>query len=667
MAKKKKIVVPHKHNEEVENYLASMVSEELETSKRNQSAEMGDFESLIDIVECKRTEKDYDWMSDVFIPELPSILLTDASTWANQYFQSRDFVDVKLEGSNPNDLLICKAVKKLINNTLNRRDLYHYHKYIRAKMINFMKGHVYIICWWEQETKQVKVGESVNRIPLNVDIYGEEFLDPTTQQRAFKEKKEDVYREKIIKDHFNYEVLDPRNVFTDDKYCYSIQEKDWVIVRWEKSYEELKADEKKNKYFNLNVVKELIDNPIETDTAKDSYRKGTNTSPVSGTPVKRFDVYDRFGKMYAIIEERDGEENPIKIKPGVDSSGNVLDNAELVSGIMTFAIIGSSKILVRFEPTPNIDSRGRPYYPLVRGWCYIHPTKDTGLSDGKYGKEIQSAINDNFNMGADRVKLATLPVFKGRKLSLQDNSSVYMEPEHVIELEDPNDLVELKISDDITGTLNIQATLKAIMEQTLSTYPTTMGALPEHSSTTATAIAGAETRTNARSNYKSLTFEYTFFMEFYNLILQMTYMFARPQTLMMLMGEDAYNFSPDNDYTYTPVSSNIEMEYNKYKKIQLFDQTIGRLSGLVQQLPALVPIIAHMIQRQLELQGDEYQVVGKMIENLSKSKPQGKEGEQGGQGVEQPKDMEETPTSNQTGNPQSTQEEMTRSMTGGMI
>jgi hypothetical protein len=187
-----------------------------------------------------------------------------------------------------------------------------------------------------------------------------------------------------------------------------------------------------------------------------------------------------------------------------------------------------------------------------------------------------------------------------------------------------------------------------------------MGELPRNPSTSATAVAGAEQRSNIRANYKSLTWEYTFQLDFYWIILQMTWQNARPKTAMKMMGKYAQFFDPDETYTYSPVTPAVESEFNKYRKIQLYDQTIGRLAGFSKTVPEVIPIIAHMIQRQLELQGDEYQDIAGMIEKLSKAKPQPEPGEGGGGGGEQPKNMRNLPVSNQTGTPQTEMEMGTR-------
>ena len=634
-----------------------VVDSEYKNAASMKSDENMEFESLIDILEGKRNEKDYDWMSDYTLPELISIIQTDASSWASVMFQSRDFCEVKLDGDNPDDFLKAKSAKKCINQTLNDRDIFYYQKYMKLRLINSLIGRCYILAWWEQELKSEDITVQVAKTVM------QNVQDPQTGQTVQRPSIQRVQKKQTISrpltDHFNFEVVDPRNVFTDSKYCYTAQQKDWITIRSEASYTDLKRDEQKNRYFNLDKVKDALQGqPKDTDTKKETYGKGEDGS-IPKTPVTYFDIIDRYGKFWAMVTDRDKYGNPKRSTPGVDEAGLPKDGAELIEMIITFVIIGSTKIMIRFQPTPFIDAQDKPYKPIVRGWCYVHPSKDIGLSDGKYLHQLQIAGDDNFNMGMDRVKLATLPTLIGNKNALDDNSTVYFEPEHVIEVNDVNnDLKEIKIQDNIQGSLQVGAVLKSYSEMVTATYPTTMGALPDKAATTATAVAGADSRTNQRQNYKSLTFEYSFLVEFYWTILQMTYRFAHNDTIMKMLGEDAKHFDANEDYTYSPVTANIETEFKKEKKIQLYDQTIGRLSGMIKMLPELVPIIAHCVQRQLELQGDEYNQIAGMMQKLSKAKPRDEES------GEQVKDGQAPPTQNQSGLPMSGIEKATRNTAG---
>jgi hypothetical protein len=228
--------IKHKYKEDVERHITKqIVDEEYAVSKIAKSTEMMEFESTVDMLECKRNEKDYDWMSDIFIPELPSIILTDASNWASQYFQTRDFVEVKLEGTKETDKQKCEAAKKCINQTLNRVGLHHYQKYIRARTINALHGQVYIVCWWEKKKASKITGYQDQTEQLGVDIYGNEITDPENQVPETRTTQVPVMGEEILYDHFAYEVVDPRNVFTDGKYVYSVQDKRWLTIRSEKS------------------------------------------------------------------------------------------------------------------------------------------------------------------------------------------------------------------------------------------------------------------------------------------------------------------------------------------------------------------------------------------------------------------------------------------------
>ncbi len=640
------------------DYLAELLYSEYLVSKSNQGYDNSDFEMNLDCLDGKRNEKNYEWMSDISTFDYASIVLTEASSWANQMFQSRDFVDPILEGDKPEDMSKCRAAKKVINKTLNNREIYHYQKYMRARTINATASCVHALCYWEKDVEIIDRGRKKIPYRAYLDELGQE-TDQPTDVVGIKHKSVNIQQKIIHKDYFNYEILDPRNVYYSNNYSYSIQEKDWIIIRSEESYETLKANEKANGYFNLDKVKEM-NAPQQTDTSSETYNKDEQENKPPKVVIKYFDKLMRFGKTWAIITEKEKDGYPLKIIQGMDEFGQVKDGAELVECIIEAIVSGSSKIIIRFQPQFCRVKSGRPYRPLIRGLCYVHPVRDTGANDGTYLRQLQVATDDTVNMSNDRVQLATMPTLIGKRYVMEDNDTVKFQPEHVILVDDPaTDLQEVKIRDNIQGAMQQVALFQTKMHQLPGVYPPTMGdAGGLKASTTATAVAGTESRSNLRSNYKALTFEFTFNLDFYWMILQMVYQFAENETAMDLMGEDAQSFDPNPLFTYQPVSSNIEMEYSKDKKVQRYDQLLGRISGLAQGNPAIIPIIAYIIGRQCELLGDEYRMIEKMLKQLSKTPMQ----PEGGEGTQQPKDAQALPTSNQNGQEMSMQEMYARNM-----
>jgi hypothetical protein len=586
----------HYFNEEIENQLVTIVLDhELQSAQSNNAKETADFEASIDLLEGVRSEKNYDWRSDISIPEFASIMLTDASIMANQYFASKDYVNVYLEDEKPDAKVKCRAVKRCINEALNNPQIYHFQKFMRARITNSLYGMVWLKCWWDKEKRREVTGYKPVVSELDVDEYGNQMVDYENQIPATQIVDEPVVEDVVYMDRFNYDVVDPRNVFTSSEYCYSAQQKQWIIVRSEMTYEELFENKEKNGYFNLELLKP-VKPPVDTETSTETYNKQEGKSKPDKTPLKPFDIYERFGKFW-VIKDKKGW------KPGIGEDGLPLEDAQLVEMIVTIAQAESSSFLIRFQECPYRTKKGHHYRPLIRMVCYIHPTKDTGMSDGKYARDLQVAINDTFNISNDRVQLATLPVMKARKYALEDNSTVYIAPEHVIELEDPKDLEFLEISDNIQGALAQMNILTNKMQQVTSIYPTTMGQTGD-ASTTATAIAGSESRTNMRTNYKSLTVEYTGLTELYWQIIQMTWQFAEAETAYKMMGEDVFAFDPEDEYTYIPLSQNIEQEQSKYRKLQTIDQFIGRLAAVPN--PKTFVLINKLISKAFELMGDEY-------------------------------------------------------------
>ena len=642
-----------------EDVVNKICFDEFTTSKSNYSGYISDFEAALDMLECQRNEKDAEWLSDVFLPEAPSIFLTEASQEAGKYFSTRDYVDVYLEGSKPEDFASCKVAKKSLNLQLNNKRVYHYQKYMQARDINRLLGFVYAVCWWDQKVETVKVGEKQYRKPVFDE--SQNIIINDMGEPVFQDVTEDVFDDVVVYDHFNWMPLDPRNVFTSNKYVYSAQQEESIIIRSEQTYEELKAREQDNDYFNLELLKdEKIKSHTETETSAESFNKDDKfMKPKNEVP--KWDVLERYGMHYCIVKESDHFGYPTKVEIGYDSNGLPLEKAELCHVRQTTAYRGNTKVLIRFQAEPLRDGAGVPYIPIIRGLCYVHPTKKIGMSSGKYLRELQIAINDVINLSLDRTKLSMLPTFIGNKYMMEDNDTVYIEPEHTIEMEDVAQFREMKISSDIQGGLGMYSLMRGLTQQVEAVYPNTMGEVGK-ASTTATAIAGADSRSNVRANYKELTFEYTFLTEFYWMILQMQWQFMHKKTIEKIFTPDEISaFKPTGDYTYQPVTSGIELEQNKNRKIANYDQIIGRLSGLAQGNPAIIPIIAYIVGEQLQLMGLEYRAIQPMIEKLFKTPMQPEEGAQPGQ----PKDMKPEATSNQTGLPQSNMEDQTRQ--GAMI
>ena len=120
MAKKKKESYEKNKFKNAESFIKSLVIDtEYTTAKSNNQQEYSDYESILDMVELVRAEKNYDWKSDIFIGLLLSHMLTDTASWAAQDFASRDFVDIYLEGNQPDDKKKAKAAKTLLNQLLN--------------------------------------------------------------------------------------------------------------------------------------------------------------------------------------------------------------------------------------------------------------------------------------------------------------------------------------------------------------------------------------------------------------------------------------------------------------------------------------------------------------------------------------------------------------------
>ncbi len=237
------------YSEEETKALANLIIDgEYVVGQSNNNIPDADYLDYLDMFDCERTEKNYDWMSDIYMPEFLAQMLTQSAIEAGLYFRTHDFVEVYVGSEDEMSIRSAKVSKDLINKTLNRRDLYFYQKYMRAVNMKNICGVAYFRCWWEQETVIEKTGTQM--VPERIGTTPEgEPIETMSEQ--------DVHEEFVLKDHFNFDVVDPRDVFTDTSYTYSLQEKKWVILRFNSTIDELEANADTMEYFDLDKLKDV--------------------------------------------------------------------------------------------------------------------------------------------------------------------------------------------------------------------------------------------------------------------------------------------------------------------------------------------------------------------------------------------------------------------------
>lgn len=646
--------------------IKSVHDDELVPAKQNTDAMCDEWDSFIALLDNERTEKFYDWQSDLRIPEFPSHVLTQSSIDANRDFSTRDFVECYLEEGTEQALKAADAAKELINRTLNQRHLYYYQKRVRGKMLAQLLGETYFECWWEQELKPTVVGQK----PIEDDVFDEESGEIIQSAGDMEDVEADI----PIVDRFNYDVIDRRKVHTDSRYVYSLQEKDFVWFERDKTLDELIRDQERCGYFNLDKVKKAFKGDVTTDVQEDLQYKDGDETRIYSKSGRWVTTYKRYGKFWCLPKERDEETGlPTEADFGLDKDGFPKPKAELHEMIIELVKVpgASSPITIAFHPTPYVDAYGKPFRPIGRGKCYIHPTKDAGFGDAKFAHDLQIGIDDSFNLGRDKAMLSTLPLFQVREASYADNDTLYIEPSHFIKVQEVGDITEFKIQDNSQSMINQIAMLTNSMQQFDAIQPVTMGRLPGAASTTATAVAGAEQNAGVRSSFKSMTWEYTADMEFYWFIMHMTGVFAKPETGIQLLGDKVYDFDPRRDYWFKPVSSAVESEQSKQVKTKNLTQVLQILTPYAQMYagqPQFTSIINHLIKRILTYVGDEVsQVTGKLLDPSVPAMQPGMEGGPEGMmpgGVQQSKALPSPETSNQAGMPMSPTEMLARR--GGM-
>ena len=659
-------------DDKVEERLCLDFNAEYGQSKQNRQQDCDDFENWIDMFEQKRTAKEYQWLSDIKIPEYVSQELTQASMDAALCFKTRDFAEIYLEDTSDEAKDAASAARTLINRTLNRHDLFYYQKRIRAGTLARLSGEVHAECRWSKASQDVVVGHEL--VESDVDINDQPITDRTTQLP--KLKPQPITKRQTDVDQFEIEIIDNRNIFYDSSYTYSLQRKPYVIVRSERSLEWMKRNAATEGYFNLDLLEEAAPPPDETETSQETYNKYRDYSPTPKSPLRMYDVLKRYGWAWCLVEERDQDGVPSKVKPGMDDEGKIKDKAELHELVQSYASTAGELTLVAYHPTPYIDCFNRPYRPLLRGLCYLHPTEDGGFGDAKHAHDLQIGLDDTINMSNDRTKLATMPVFTVNKYGAfeENRDEYYWEPGHFIPRINKDDLEELTVQDNIQGAMMQAEFFRQGMRQLTAMDQSVQGKMPA-ASTTATSIMATEQRSDTRSNFKALTWTHTWDAELYRQIMQMTWRFAEPETGFKLMGDKVYKFRPDLDYFFKPVTAAIESEQSKQVKLRNYTGLLQMFTPYMQLFanqPGFILFLDDIFQDIAECMGKEIErAAGKLLNpNIPPMNPKGgQEGQdQGGPGAQQHKmgmDALLLAPSNQQGIPQGVIQSQARMNAGG--
>ena len=628
--------------QEANRLISIVVDDEYVVGQSNNAIPDGDYMDYLDMFDCERTERNYDWMSDIYFPEFLSQMLTQSAIESNLLFKTHDFVEVYIGSNDELHQRAARASRDLINTTLNRRGLHFYHKYMRAINTKNINGATYFRCWWEQETVKQKTGRTRT-------VIKDGGVDPEGNPIEFFDEEE-IEEDIVTKDHFNFDIVDPRDIFTDNSYVYSLQEKRWIIIRFNATIDDLQGQKDEMEYFNLDKLEDLISqHETKVKGDKTTHHGLDNKVEPNRTPLKEWEIIQRLGKHWVLVDERDEDGNPIRVTSGLDENGGKKQRASLEEMVITFALNGNQRILIGYHPQRNVDSDGNTYRPIVRGLCYIHPAKDDGMGDGKCLKELQIGINDTINMENDRTKLATIPVMQGNEHDITDNESLVWEPGAFWQTESGQVLTEVQVSGDVNAALNQVSLYRGAMQQASGISSETQSQLAAPT-TTATATANQAARSDNRASYRTLTMENTGLCEVYWIITQMSARHMKQDTALKMLGErNVQFFNPTLDFTYKPISASADTDSSKQAKIQNWVTILGYIINDPERRPA----VDFVLNELAGLMGKEYETFGgKFLADTSAPPLPGTGGQQA-QGLS-------VPTTNQSGLPQGQQEQQVR-------
>ena len=565
-------------SEDIQQSIITGLSDDFVIAEQNMDTVNEGFDDFYDMIHCKRANTENEWESDVSLPEFTSRLLTQIGNFVAKYFASRDYVETDEDAGDAKTQAGAKVSKDLLNSLLNQTDVHYFQKIVRLLMFVWPSGWGVIKGDYKQKIEEYVSGYNT-KFEAATDEEGSYlaedggvYEDSYTQKPLYNNIEEPIYDIRVIEDKPVFDVYPNQNVYFSPEYAYSLNDKEYVVFEDPSmALDKLISVADQNDYFNLHLLE-------EKKSGEDTSQDDTNVDDlkdIPNPPSPKFRILEWWRKYPVIVKERSEDGKIIKGEPGIDKNGDVKDGAELVEcKITTAEDKGDSKPLMIGFSVSKHSKR-----PMVRFLCYIDSLKDTGFGDGELTQQLSSSIDDNFNLGNFRTKLATTPAFKAKRFSGVPDK-IRVSPEEAILVENMDDLLELNIQDNIQGTMVQNSMLSSRFDAAMATSAQTMGQSPDRAET-ATQAGIISQRAEVRISMKGTNLEFVGFTEFYDMLLTLCNDFMLPQTLETLVGEQFNLYNPQKMARFRPVSQALETEESKNYKMKMVPQ----LMGMVAQFP----------------------------------------------------------------------------------
>ena len=590
---------------EIQKSLLGHLSEEIQVARKNNEKTDEDFDVFYNMVHCIRNRKPNEWEADIALSDYTSRLLTQIGNFAAQYFSSTDYVEADIDSEDAKDVMEAKAAKRLLNILLKDPDAYYFHKVIRLINFVFNTGYGIIKGGYRQRVNSVfshvEYKSEVVTDPMTGAILADDgmpFADPMMQRPAYNQIEDPIYIDKPEIDKPIFDVYPNKCVLMSPEYCYSLNDKEFVIFTTERTLSQLKDEQEEMGYFNLEFLEKIVP---EGKRGEDTYNHDGEIVPQPQPPEKTYILYERWG-TYPCKQGKDGE-----YVPAIDEQGQFEDDYELHECIIHTVSEPSNdapEYVIGFRKSKH--SRR----PMVRFLCYVDMVDDNGFGDGAVNRETQIAIDDNYNLMAKRIELATKPAFKGKKFA-GIPEKIRIDPNHVNFLENIQDIEQWVIDGNIQPGIFNHNLLSSHMDISMATGPITMG-MEATRGETATVASIQNQRASIRIGMKSMNLEFIGFSEFYRMLLTLCNDFMLSETLEELIGKDlAMAYNPKRKDKFKPVSQALETEESKQFKIKTLSGLYGQIAPI--QNPKTAMTLNMVLGEILETLGKNYKHIKKFL------------------------------------------------------
>lgn len=468
-----------------------------------------DWKEFFNKYRCIPKRKNYNWMSNKFIPATNSKVDTGLANIMEMLFQIDPPIEVKPLPFGKGDDFHAGIIKTLLAKQIKSDDIFF-------KLMCFIKnlliyGTSFAKIYWSHVKKKIRFKRKKYRGIM--DYFGTDIsqLIPTIRrQMTGQEITEEVIE---IEDGPTLDIANIGDIFPDP-LAIDVNS-GWMIHRVKRPISHLRA------LMSTGVYNEEVNKITKADATESKDGK--------------YDIESSEGRQHNTPVTRPEIESPIEL---LEWHGLFDDNEDGYPERCIFTLAAGKYLIRGKNPKEGMTPFWHEDNPFVRGVYIPLPNEMYGMGICELCDDLQNMLNENVNQRQDNITLILNPLIKYRKNSGIKMSQLIMSPGRTVGEDQPGD-VSFDRPGDVTASSFAQThdierwmqEVTAITKLTLSTGGTEMGR-------TATAAGLLQQNANTRFAITAKIIENMAFSKIIKMFYEMDYQFYDEEKIGTLIGID---------------------------------------------------------------------------------------------------------------------------------